>query len=164
MWKLRRRQHFAFDASQRADEVRLNVGSHRHEGARDGEPRIEMPAAAAAPPSTLRTARSRALDVLTISGSTICPSGRKTLNALPLASSTRRKEVTSRPSGPIANPGQGAILAALYPEPVDYLFFVAQGDGSHFFSKDYNAHVKAVDRYRKNKRNSKHVQAKEPPK
>ncbi len=65
------------------------------------------------------------------------------------------------PPGPIANPGQGAILAALYPEPVDYLFFVAQGDGSHFFSKDYNAHVKAVGRYRKNKRNSRHAQVKE---
>lgn len=56
------------------------------------------------------------------------------------------------PLGPIANPGQGAILAALYPEPVDYLFFVAQGDGSHYFSKDYVSHVKAIDRYRVNKK------------
>jgi UPF0755 protein len=54
------------------------------------------------------------------------------------------------PPGPIANPGQGAILAALYPEPVDYLFFVAQGDGSHYFSNDYGAHEKAVGRYRSN--------------
>ena len=54
------------------------------------------------------------------------------------------------PPGPIANPGQGAILAALYPEPVDYLFFVAQGDGSHFFSNDYGTHEKAVGRYRSN--------------
>ena len=61
--------------------------------------------------------------------------------------------------GPIANPGQGAILAALYPDSVDYLFFVAQGDGSHFFSKDYTAHVKAIDRYRKNKQNSKKAKA-----
>lgn len=53
------------------------------------------------------------------------------------------------PPGPIANPGQGAILAALYPEPVNYLFFVAQGDGSHYFSNDYGAHEKAVGRYRK---------------
>lgn len=56
------------------------------------------------------------------------------------------------PPGPIANPGEGAILAALYPENVDYLFFVAQGDGSHFFSKDFNAHEKAIDRYKSNKR------------
>jgi UPF0755 protein len=59
------------------------------------------------------------------------------------------------PPGPIANPGQGSILAALYPEPVDYLFFVAQGDGSHYFSNDYGAHEKAVGRYRTNKRNAK---------
>ncbi len=56
------------------------------------------------------------------------------------------------PPGPIANPGQGAILAALYPEPVDYLFFVAQGDGSHYFSNDYGTHAKAVGRYRSSKR------------
>jgi len=56
------------------------------------------------------------------------------------------------PPGPIANPGRGAILAALYPENVDYLFFVAQGDGSHFFSKDFGDHEKAIGRYRSNKK------------
>lgn len=59
------------------------------------------------------------------------------------------------PPGPIANPGQGSILAALYPEPVEYLFFVAQGDGSHYFSNDYGTHEKAVGRYRTNKKNSR---------
>lgn len=59
------------------------------------------------------------------------------------------------PPGPIANPGEGAILATLYPEKVDYLFFVAQGDGSHFFSKDFSAHEKAIGRYRTNKRKAK---------
>lgn len=63
------------------------------------------------------------------------------------------------PPGPIANPGQGAILAALYPEPVDYLFFVAQGDGSHYFSTEYSAHSKAVARYRKAQRKLKNAQA-----
>lgn len=67
------------------------------------------------------------------------------------------------PPGPIANPGEGAILAALYPENVDYLFFVAQGDGSHFFSKDFGSHEKAVNRYRSNKRKAKQ-QAKKPEK
>jgi UPF0755 protein len=56
------------------------------------------------------------------------------------------------PPGPIANPGQGAILAALYPEQVDYLFFVAQGNGSHYFSHDFGSHEKAVGRYRSNKK------------
>jgi len=59
------------------------------------------------------------------------------------------------PPGPIANPGRGAILATLYPENVDYLFFVAQGDGSHYFSKDYGEHGKAVGRYRSNKKKAK---------
>ena len=59
------------------------------------------------------------------------------------------------PPGPIANPGEGAILAALYPEQVDYLFFVAQGDGSHYFSKDFDAHEKAIGRYRSNKKKAK---------
>jgi UPF0755 protein len=59
------------------------------------------------------------------------------------------------PPGPIANPGEGAIIAALYPEQVDYLYFVAQGDGSHFFSKEYGSHTKAVNRYHANKRKAK---------
>jgi len=59
------------------------------------------------------------------------------------------------PPGPIANPGEGSILATLYPDNADYLFFVAQGDGSHFFSKDFNAHAKALGRYRSNKKKAK---------
>ena len=66
------------------------------------------------------------------------------------------------PPGPIANPGEGAILAALYPENVDYIFFVAQGDGSHFFSKDFNTHEKAIGRYKANKRNAKKQSMKKP--
>lgn len=66
------------------------------------------------------------------------------------------------PPGPIANPGRGAILAALYPEDVDYLFFVAQGDGSHFFSKDFGEHGKAISRYRANQRKARQQAEKKP--
>jgi len=59
------------------------------------------------------------------------------------------------PPGPIANPGEGAILAALYPEDVDFLYFVAQGDGSHYFSNDFGAHEKAINRYRANKKRAR---------
>ncbi len=59
------------------------------------------------------------------------------------------------PPGPISNPGEGSILAALYPDNDDYLFFVAQGDGSHFFSKDFGAHAKAIGRYRSNKKKAR---------
>ena len=67
------------------------------------------------------------------------------------------------PPGPIANPGRGAILATLSPENVDYLFFVAQGDGSHYFSKDYNEHGKAIGRYKANKKKARQEAKKKKP-
>jgi peptidoglycan lytic transglycosylase G len=59
------------------------------------------------------------------------------------------------PPGPIANPGQGAILATLYPEKADYLFFVAQGDGSHYFSNDFSEHEKAIGRFKASRRRAR---------
>jgi len=53
------------------------------------------------------------------------------------------------PPGPINNPGKDAIIAALYPAEVDYLFFVADGTGKHKFAKTYNEHLKNVRDYRK---------------
>jgi UPF0755 protein len=38
------------------------------------------------------------------------------------------------PPGPICSPGRASILAALWPEKHDFLFFVARPDGSHMFS------------------------------
>jgi peptidoglycan lytic transglycosylase G len=54
------------------------------------------------------------------------------------------------PPGPIANPGEASLRAALHPAQTDYLFFVAEpGDnGRHVFSKDPRAHQAAVARYR----------------
>ncbi len=51
------------------------------------------------------------------------------------------------PKGPIANPGQRAIIAALYPESSPYYFFVARGDGTHAFSKTLSEHLRNVQRY-----------------
>lgn len=45
--------------------------------------------------------------------------------------------------GPIANPGLGAINAALNPEKHSYYFYVAKSDGSHIFSKTLEEHNKA---------------------
>ncbi|MFZ2864433.1 MAG: endolytic transglycosylase MltG [Ignavibacteriaceae bacterium] len=53
------------------------------------------------------------------------------------------------PPGPINNPGADAILAALYPEKNNYLYFVADGNGSHKFAKTYSEHLKYVAEYRK---------------
>jgi len=47
------------------------------------------------------------------------------------------------PPGPIGNPGEGAILAALYPEETDYLHYVARGEGSHIFSRTQQEHARA---------------------
>ncbi len=53
------------------------------------------------------------------------------------------------PPGPINNPGKNAIMAALYPEKNNYLYFVASGNGGHRFAKSYSDHLKNVAQYRK---------------
>ena len=51
------------------------------------------------------------------------------------------------PPSPIAMPGREAIYAALHPEPGDALYFVAKGDGSHYFSSSLEEHNRAVRKY-----------------
>jgi UPF0755 protein len=56
------------------------------------------------------------------------------------------------PPGPISSPGRKSILAALYPEKHSYLYFVADGAGGHVFSRTYAEHRKAVQSYRRIRR------------
>lgn len=56
--------------------------------------------------------------------------------------------ISGLPPGPIANPGMASIRAALSPAGTDYLYFMAKGDGTHQFSKNYRDHLRAVKRYR----------------
>lgn len=51
------------------------------------------------------------------------------------------------PPTPISLPGVEAIHAALHPEDGETLYFVAKGDGSHYFSKTLKEHNRAVARY-----------------
>ena len=53
------------------------------------------------------------------------------------------------PPGPIGAPGAGALDAALHPAEVDYLYFVANADGSHTFSRSLTEHNRAVARARR---------------
>ncbi len=51
------------------------------------------------------------------------------------------------PPTPIAMVGKAAIDAAAHPQPSDYLYFVARGDGSHQFSVTYDQQKQAIARY-----------------
>jgi UPF0755 protein len=53
------------------------------------------------------------------------------------------------PPGPIANPGQAALEAALAPSKAEYLYFVSNNDGSHTFSRTLPEHNRAVERFRR---------------
>lgn len=58
-------------------------------------------------------------------------------------------KIKALPVGPIANPGWEAILAALDPAQDESLYFVANGAGTHLFSKTYKQHNDYVNQYQK---------------
>jgi UPF0755 protein len=49
------------------------------------------------------------------------------------------------PPGPISAPGRATLEAVIDPTPKPWLFFVAKGDGSSYFSVSMAEHAKAVD-------------------
>lgn len=51
------------------------------------------------------------------------------------------------PFGPISNPGEDALLAAVSPDSSNYLYFVSQNNGTHIFSETYEAHLAGVKKY-----------------
>ena len=55
---------------------------------------------------------------------------------------------TGLPPGPISQPSDSSLYAALDPAPVGFLYFVAQPDGKHVFSETYADHLAAIRRAR----------------
>jgi len=58
-------------------------------------------------------------------------------------------KIKGLPKTPICSPGESSIKAASKPIISDYLYFVADKNGKHVFSKNYQDHVKAVNKYQK---------------
>jgi len=60
--------------------------------------------------------------------------------------------INGLPPTPIAMPSAAAIEAAVHPKPGSELYFVARGDGGHYFSDNLEQHQKAVRQYQINQR------------
>ena len=57
--------------------------------------------------------------------------------------------IGSLPPTPISMPTKSSLDAAILNSPNEYLFFVADDDGKHIFSKTYNEHLEYVNLYQK---------------
>ena len=55
--------------------------------------------------------------------------------------------IKALPPGPIANPGQASLEAALYPADTKYIYFVSKKDSTHQFSTNLKDHNQAVRKY-----------------
>jgi UPF0755 protein len=82
---------------------------------------------------------------------------RITLNDLKRKTAYNTYAIKGLPPGPIASPGLKSIVAALYPENVPYLYFVAQDDRSHRFAETEKEHAENVKLYRAVKQEMKNT-------
>lgn len=78
---------------------------------------------------------------------------RKHLREDPATNPYNTYRIHGLPPGPICNPGRRSLEAALQPDlETENLYYVAVGDGSHYFSKTYEEHVEAVRKYQLRKK------------
>ena len=59
------------------------------------------------------------------------------------------------PPGPINNPGIDAMIAAVSPDKTSYLYFVANGEGRHIFTRNNAEHNEAKKVLRRKRREIK---------
>lgn len=57
---------------------------------------------------------------------------------------------TGLPRGPISNPGEKSIMAALNPASVNYLYYIAKSDGTHYFTSSYKKFINYKKSLKKN--------------
>ncbi|KGR78580.1 endolytic transglycosylase MltG [Ureibacillus manganicus] len=55
--------------------------------------------------------------------------------------------INGLPPGPIANAGKTSIEAVLNPTKTEYLYFLADKEGTNHFAKTYDEHLKNIDTY-----------------
>lgn len=77
---------------------------------------------------------------------------RLTLTDLKIDSPYNTYQYRGLPPGPICNPSKASIMAALYPDDTEYLFFVARGDGYHTFTQTFEEHNRAKRDFQKVRR------------
>lgn len=70
--------------------------------------------------------------------------------------------IKALPPTPIAMPGRDAVHAAFHPDDGNTLYFVAKGDGSHYFSSTLAEHNRAVRKYQIERR-AKNYRSAPPP-
>ncbi|HOS87905.1 MAG TPA: endolytic transglycosylase MltG [Candidatus Pacearchaeota archaeon] len=51
------------------------------------------------------------------------------------------------PIGPISNPGLDSLIAAIYPAPSDYWYYLSKPSGETVYSKNFTEHVIAKNKY-----------------
>jgi UPF0755 protein len=73
--------------------------------------------------------------------------GTLTLKDLRIDSPYNTYENRGLPPGPIGNPGEVALEAAMHPADTTYLYFVANTQGGHFFASTLAEHNKNVAKY-----------------
>jgi UPF0755 protein len=72
---------------------------------------------------------------------------RSTYDDLAIDSPYNTYKYPGLPPGPIANPGYDSLIATIYPESHDYVYFLTDNNGGIYFAKTLDGHIKNRNRY-----------------